>query len=118
MTKLTGRRILVVEDEALVAMLVEDALLDAGASVIGPAATVAEALAGLPGARADVVLVDLLDSSSEDQLIAQLRGVAPDARFLVYSGMPERTGATADGHLHKSVTFDELHRAIREVAAA
>src|SRR3712207_7802863 len=31
MTRLTGRRILVVEDEALVAMLVEDALLDAGA---------------------------------------------------------------------------------------
>ena len=44
MTKLTGRRILVVEDEALVAMLVEDALVDAGATVIGPAATVAEAL--------------------------------------------------------------------------
>ncbi len=45
MTRLTGRRILVVEDEALVAMLVEDALLDAGATVMGPAATVAEALA-------------------------------------------------------------------------
>jgi CheY-like chemotaxis protein len=45
MVSLTGRRILVVEDEALVAMLVEDALLDAGATVMGPAATVAEALA-------------------------------------------------------------------------
>lgn len=45
MTRLAGRRILVVEDEALVAMLVEDALLDAGATVVGPAATVAEALA-------------------------------------------------------------------------
>jgi CheY-like chemotaxis protein len=45
MSKLTGRRVLVVEDEALVAMLVEDALLDAGATVLGPAATVAEALA-------------------------------------------------------------------------
>ena len=49
MTRLTGRRILVVEDEALVAMLVEDALLDAGAEVIGPAATVAEALSLLDG---------------------------------------------------------------------
>ena len=45
MSTLNGRRILVVEDEALVAMLVEDALADAGATVIGPAATVAEALA-------------------------------------------------------------------------
>ena len=31
MTKLAGRRILIVEDEALVAMLVEDALLDSAA---------------------------------------------------------------------------------------
>jgi CheY-like chemotaxis protein len=45
MNKLAGRTILVVEDEALVAMLVEDALLDAGATVLGPAATVSEALA-------------------------------------------------------------------------
>jgi DNA-binding NarL/FixJ family response regulator len=37
--------VLVVEDEALVAMLVEDALLDAGFDVIGPAATVEEAIA-------------------------------------------------------------------------
>jgi CheY-like chemotaxis protein len=45
MGRLTGRRILIVEDEALVAMLVEDALMDAGATIIGPASTVAEALA-------------------------------------------------------------------------
>ena len=37
-----NRRILVIEDEALVAMLVEDALIDAGFSVIGPARSVAE----------------------------------------------------------------------------
>ena len=37
-------RILLVEDEALVAMLVEEELLDAGAEVIGPACSVAEAL--------------------------------------------------------------------------
>jgi DNA-binding response OmpR family regulator len=37
-------RILLVEDEALVAMLVEDELLEAGASVLGPVASVEEAL--------------------------------------------------------------------------
>ncbi|MBX9701188.1 MAG: response regulator [Acetobacteraceae bacterium] len=60
MSLLKGRRILVVEDEALVAMLVEDALLDAGASVLGPAATVAEALA-LLGREAppDAAVLDL-----------------------------------------------------------
>jgi DNA-binding response OmpR family regulator len=53
------RKILVVEDEALVAMLVEDALLDAGFAVIGPAATVDEALALLDDERPDAVVLDL-----------------------------------------------------------
>ncbi len=55
----SGGKILVVEDEALVAMLVEDALLDAGFSVIGPAATVAEALRCLAAQRPDAVVLDL-----------------------------------------------------------
>src|SRR5215213_11421683 len=59
MTKLAGRRILIVEDEALVAMLVEDALLDAGAEVIGPVATVAEAMALLDSAAPDAAVLDL-----------------------------------------------------------
>ena len=59
MTKLAGRRILIVEDEALVAMLVEDALLDAGAEVVGPVATVAEAMALLDTAAPDAAVLDL-----------------------------------------------------------
>ncbi len=59
MTRLTGRRVLVVEDEALVAMLVEDALLDAGAAVLGPAATVSEALLLLSKENPDVAVLDL-----------------------------------------------------------
>src|SRR4051812_45694210 len=41
---LNGMRVLLVEDEALVAMLVEDVLVDAGAKVVGPVGSVAEAL--------------------------------------------------------------------------
>lgn len=41
---LHGRSILIVEDEALVAMMIEDLLLDFGAAVVGPAATLTEAL--------------------------------------------------------------------------
>lgn len=54
-----ARRVLVVEDEALVAMLVEDALLDAGFGVMGPAATVEEAMALLDHERPDAVVLDL-----------------------------------------------------------
>jgi CheY-like chemotaxis protein len=59
MSKLAGRRILIVEDEALVAMLVEDALLDAGAEVVGPVATVAEAMSLLDTAAPDAAVLDL-----------------------------------------------------------
>jgi CheY-like chemotaxis protein len=54
-----SRRVLVVEDEALVAMLVEDALMDAGFGVIGPAATVDEALDLIARERPDAVVLDL-----------------------------------------------------------
>ncbi len=53
------RKVLVVEDEALVAMLVEDALVDAGFGVMGPAATVDEAMALLSRERPDAVVLDL-----------------------------------------------------------
>ncbi|RVT96343.1 response regulator [Rhodovarius crocodyli] len=55
---LNAIRVLVVEDEPLVAMLLEDALLDAGAEVLGPVGTVADALAMLEQLP-DVALLDL-----------------------------------------------------------
>lgn len=57
---LNGRRVLVVEDESLVAMLLETILEDLGCQVVGPAATVDEAVeliradAGLDAALLDV----------------------------------------------------------------
>jgi DNA-binding response OmpR family regulator len=50
---LQGRRVLIVEDEALVAMMFKDGLLDAGAKVIGPADCVKEALLLIETAAAD-----------------------------------------------------------------
>ena len=37
---LQGRRVLVVEDEAIIGMLMEDGLIEAGAEVVGPACSV------------------------------------------------------------------------------
>jgi CheY-like chemotaxis protein len=42
--QLQGRRVLVVEDELMIAMLVEDMLADLGCAVVGPAHTVEAAL--------------------------------------------------------------------------
>ena len=45
MSALAGKRILVVEDEALVAMMLEDMLADLGCEVVGPAMRLEEGLA-------------------------------------------------------------------------
>ena len=57
---LTGRRVLVVEDESLVAMLLETILEDMGCLPVGPASTVEEGLAmAVDGERLDAALLDV-----------------------------------------------------------
>lgn len=58
-TALNGMRILVVEDEMLVSMLLEDMLADFGCSVVGPAPTVADAMPLATGAQIDAAVLDL-----------------------------------------------------------
>ena len=60
-TDLSGRRVLVVEDEALVSMLLEDMLDDLGCEVLGPVMRVGDALAlvAAPDARIDIVILDV-----------------------------------------------------------
>jgi CheY-like chemotaxis protein len=41
---LTGKRVLIVEDESLVAMLIEDVLEECGCSILGPCGTVDAAM--------------------------------------------------------------------------
>ncbi len=53
LAKLIGKRVLVVEDEAVISMLVEDELLDAGAMVVGPVPSISEALRLIDVAAAD-----------------------------------------------------------------
>jgi DNA-binding NarL/FixJ family response regulator len=105
------------DDSQAFRLLVREMLRDMGnVEVIGEAASMDAALTALPHATPDVVLLDLFEGATEDELVSRLRPVAPEARFVVYTGMPKRTGDTADGHLHKGAAFDELHRVITEVA--
>ncbi|MDO9223884.1 MAG: response regulator [Caulobacter sp.] len=56
---LNGLRVLVVEDEMLVSMLLEDMLADFGCSVVGPAPTIAEAMPLATSAEIDVAVLDM-----------------------------------------------------------
>jgi CheY-like chemotaxis protein len=57
--KFSGLRVLVVEDEALVAMLVEDMLTDLGCTVVGPMAELDEALAAVASEQIDCAVLDV-----------------------------------------------------------
>jgi DNA-binding response OmpR family regulator len=67
---LKGKRILLVEDEALVAMLVEDELLGAGAHIVGTASSVAEALRMIKAAMGDGgISAAVLDLNLDGELV-------------------------------------------------
>lgn len=76
---LAGLRVLLVEDEFLVAVLLMDALEDAGATVLGPAATLAQAEQMAREADYDVAVLDWnLDGEQSD----------PVARIVVNRARP------------------------------
>jgi len=57
---LSGRRVLVVEDESLVAMLLETILEDMGCTPVGPASNIDEGMAlATDGERLDAALLDV-----------------------------------------------------------
>ena len=58
-TGVTRCRILVVEDEAIIAMLVEEMVLDFGSEVVGPAAKMDEALRLASQAPLDAAILDV-----------------------------------------------------------
>ncbi len=76
---LQGVRVLVVEDEAAISLLLEDMLLDFGCEVIGPAARLAAAL--------DVVGRETIDLAILDVNVAG-EPIYPVAEALAQQGVP------------------------------
>jgi CheY-like chemotaxis protein len=71
---LTAKRVLFVEDEMLVAMLIEDALTDLGCTIVGPATSVDRALALLEAGGIDLAILDVnLNGTRTDAVAAELR---------------------------------------------
>lgn len=55
---MTGKRVLIVEDEFLVAAMLEDELIDRGATVVGPAASLAEGMRLVERGGFDLAVID------------------------------------------------------------
>lgn len=115
MSALQGLRILIVENDEMSASLLEMQLTQSGAVVIGPAASVAEALRLLEEAAPQIVLLDyrLAHHETSDPVAEALtaRGIP----FVVSTGMArfQLPGAfRAGGVLTKPYLTSELNEAL------
>jgi DNA-binding response OmpR family regulator len=85
---LNGVRVLVVEDDFIIAMDLESALVDAGAEVIGPCRTVRDAVAATIGCKLAAAVLDVrLGGETVAPVASELarRGIP----FLFYTGQIE-----------------------------
>jgi DNA-binding response OmpR family regulator len=123
--KLTGKRILVVEDEPLLSMLVEDELRGAGAEVVGPVPTVSEALRLVEAAAAadGGISAAVLDINLQGQAAVPVahRLAALGVPFLFATGYGE--GHDTGGHgaaptLRKPFAPERLIAAVEALALA
>jgi len=90
-------RILVVDDEPLISMLVEGWLTELGCDVVGPARSVEEGLNIVDDAELDAAILDV--------------NLAGENSYLVASALQERSVpfafATGDGSLEADAGFDD-----------
>jgi CheY-like chemotaxis protein len=84
-SELSGRRILIVEDEPMVAWVLDDMLSDFGCTVIGAANRIEEALAMIPAHNIEAAVLDVNLRSVMSYPVADML-VARSVPFLFTSG--------------------------------
>jgi CheY-like chemotaxis protein len=82
---LSGRRVLVVEDELLLAMMIEDMLADLGCGAVSTAATVDEALALIDAHVFDAAMLDMNLNGNASHSVAEVL-VARGVPFIYSTG--------------------------------
>ncbi len=71
-SKLAGKRILVVEDEMLVAVNLQETLTDLGAVVVGPAMQIEEAMDLAASEEFDIAILDVNLNGTRSYAVAEL----------------------------------------------
>ncbi|RWF38858.1 MAG: response regulator [Mesorhizobium sp.] len=114
-----AKRVLILEDEFLVAMLLEDLLLEMGHQVVGSLAQVGEAMTFADQADIDLAILDINLAGTKSFPVAEIlrrRGIP----FVFATGYSS-DGLTGDFEneltLQKPYDPDELMRTIEEASA-
>jgi len=118
--KLTGLRVLVVEDEMMVSMLIEDMLAELGCEVVGPASRLEEAMRLAHEANLDCAVLDVNLGGRPIFPLADLlreRG-APFAFATGYGDAGLREVDRGSPVLQKPFREGDLARVLRELKAA
>jgi CheY-like chemotaxis protein len=113
LSRLAGKRILIVEDEAIIAEMVADMLLDLGASVIGPAFSIKRAMELAETAEIDGAVLDVNIRSERVHSVAEvLRSRTVPIVFA--TGNRESTAGLARGApvIEKPYTQEKLEEAL------
>ena len=112
-------RVLLVEDEPLLAMLLEENLIDLGHEPVGAVATVNQALALLDAGQIDCALLDFsLGTNGNSVAVAQRlenEGI-PFCYLSGHSSLDAATGAPDAPMMTKPVSIEQLERALDRMA--
>ena len=107
---LSDRRILVVEDEMMILMLIEDMLSDLGCTAVTTAATVPKALALIDVQVFDAAMLDMNLNSDKSHLVADALAARHVPFFFStgYSGRDMRVGYRDHQLLTKPFQIEKL----------
>jgi CheY-like chemotaxis protein len=107
---LSGRRVLVVEDEMLILIMIEDMLADLGCASVAAAATVNQALAAIDAQIFDVVMLDMNLNGGNSYAVAAALGTRgiPFVFSTGYSGHDMRDSYRDRPVLKKPFKDEEL----------
>jgi CheY-like chemotaxis protein len=115
-----GTRVLIVEDDSIIAMTAEDMLEEVGCATAAVAATLSEALARLDDTSFDLALLDLnLKSESSLPVAARLRERGTPFIFATgYDGLPADSGFADAPFISKPYRLEQLAAKIADTLAA
>ena len=114
--------VLLCDDAGAYGTLFEQWMHDAGIDEVTRAGTAAEALVFAEQLQPRVIVLDhLLPDATSDELLPRLRAVAPEARVLLISGLPDdrlrdaAVASGADAHVGKWATSQVMRDAVVEL---